>query len=84
MKLISKGGKHFLIGKSAEVGRVLLKKSANIQSTDVGWTLNQMANDASYSDGKKYNCDDCGFIGCDPDFPDGGCPQCRSKKISQA
>jgi hypothetical protein len=80
MHIFSKDGKHFLVGKSNELGSVLLKNATKNETT-VDWTLDGMADEAACLIGEKYACVDCGFSGCEPEFKNGACPTCLNKKI---
>lgn len=84
MKVVKKDGKHYLVGKAAEVGRALTKSAKDSLPLDLGWSLSKQADDASELSGEKYQCSDCGFAGHEGKFVGGGCPECGGKKTAKA
>lgn len=83
MKIIVKDGRHFLVGRQAEVARVLLRTAKKTQNEDLGWTLNKMADEASVIEGTRYRCSECSCERQELEFGDGNCPECGSVKIAK-
>ena len=84
MKVTERDGRHFLVGKPAEVGRVLLGMSKKAEAPGVGWTLDAMADEASVLEGRRYRCEDCSCERQELEFGRGSCPECGGARLSRS
>jgi hypothetical protein len=84
MRLVRRGGKAYLVGTAAEVGRALTKAARKNAPVDLGWSLSKQADEASAIVGDTYECAGCSYRGIDATFVGGGCPECGGREARRA